>query len=74
MSTKLMHGKGKTPRGRVNLAAKRFDLACVAQTIKRNIERQKNSLLRRPESVADLVVETLSLLDFFISRREQSKR
>jgi hypothetical protein len=34
MSTKLMHGKGKTPHGRVNPAAKQFDLARVAQTKK----------------------------------------
>jgi hypothetical protein len=58
MSTKLMHGKGKTPRGRVNPVAKRFDLACVEETIKRNIERPKTSLSCRPESGADLVVET----------------
>jgi hypothetical protein len=40
MSTKLMHGKGKTPHGRVNPAAKQFDLARVAQ-MKKEISKDK---------------------------------
>jgi hypothetical protein len=57
MSTKLMYGKGKTPRVRVNPVVNRFDLACVAQT-KKDIAEDKKIPYRADQFQADLVVET----------------
>jgi hypothetical protein len=58
VSTKLMHGKGKTPRVRVNPVVNRFDLACVAQTKKDIAEDKKKIPYRADQFQADLVVET----------------
>jgi hypothetical protein len=72
VSTKLMRGKGKTPPGRVNPTVKRFDLACVAQT-KKDIAKDKKLSYRADQSPGGFGCGN-SLLDFFRSQREQSKR
>jgi hypothetical protein len=68
-----MHGKGKTPHGRVNPAAKQFDLACVAQT-KKEISKDKKLLCHADHSPGRIWMRKHSLLDYFRSRREYSKR
>jgi hypothetical protein len=67
-----MRGKGKTPPGRVNPTVKRFDLACVAQT-KKDIAKDKKLSYRADQSPGGFGCGN-SLLDFFRSQREQSKR